>query len=704
MNPKFFDVKKEKQDAIINACLKIFAENGYKKSSTDVIVKEAGISKGLLFHYFESKKGAYQFIYDYSLKYMILELTQSVSKKERDFFEIQRTIEGVKTRVMKNYPYMQQFLDSIRFESHPDALLAIGEDRDVLRDTYNAIYRQADMTKFDDYIDVRRVIKMIGWMSEGFIKDKFRDPDPDLDEMNEEFSKYLLMLRDHLYKPSAKRTPMGLSQPSGTRSSYLTNNDTDSDLKTAASAASSDKKKADEEEEEPYVPGSLAGILLNARNTGESKPKDKKTDTVNKDNVMGYMKQEKSASSLLRELNKSPEQLSFEERLAIRDTSVFGVPAPKKKPKDEEAKEEEKDKAQDTKAADSTDKSDKSAEAAKTGTDASGSGSSTGSTDKTTDEKVQTGDAAKTSASGDKSSDQSADIHDKDTVIINAANAMNAAGAVDEDADITIAPGRDKSSDSGVTDEVADFLNKVSTGSVKIKKHDSENMVDHDGIKVKKITRSDLGEEDNTEGAGDREAQEIRNTFDDSYPQDDAYPQGDGYNGYGYGNGYGQGSMDPDMQDLSGQYYPQGEAAGGGYYPDQGQYGMGQGYDYYSGDLSYSPEDMAALAELYNNVNFDYGNDLNGNPGGYYEPQYDMNANTNEMPVNEVLAYRNAFTDQYMREEIAKNNAAGAQADGQDEYAEGAEDQNGKHKKKSFFGGLFGGKNKNDSGDGQGEG
>ena len=84
MNPKFFDVKKEKQDAIINACLKVFAENGYKKASTDVIVKTAGISKGLLFHYFESKKGAYEFIYDYSVKYMMLELTQSVRKTERE--------------------------------------------------------------------------------------------------------------------------------------------------------------------------------------------------------------------------------------------------------------------------------------------------------------------------------------------------------------------------------------------------------------------------------------------------------------------------------------------------------------------------------------------------------------------------------------------------------------------------------------------
>ncbi len=35
MNAKFFDMKKEKQDATINASLKVFAENGYKKASTD---------------------------------------------------------------------------------------------------------------------------------------------------------------------------------------------------------------------------------------------------------------------------------------------------------------------------------------------------------------------------------------------------------------------------------------------------------------------------------------------------------------------------------------------------------------------------------------------------------------------------------------------------------------------------------------------
>ncbi len=40
MNEKFFDLKKEKQDRMINAALKLFAENGYRRASTDEMVRK----------------------------------------------------------------------------------------------------------------------------------------------------------------------------------------------------------------------------------------------------------------------------------------------------------------------------------------------------------------------------------------------------------------------------------------------------------------------------------------------------------------------------------------------------------------------------------------------------------------------------------------------------------------------------------------
>lgn len=47
----------EKQEKIINAALKLFAEEGYKSTSTSKVAKEAGVSEGLIFRHFGNKEG-----------------------------------------------------------------------------------------------------------------------------------------------------------------------------------------------------------------------------------------------------------------------------------------------------------------------------------------------------------------------------------------------------------------------------------------------------------------------------------------------------------------------------------------------------------------------------------------------------------------------------------------------------------------------
>ena len=63
MNPKFFQLPEEKQQHIINAAYKVFAGNSYKKAPMSEIADECGISKALLFHYFENKKELYLFLW-----------------------------------------------------------------------------------------------------------------------------------------------------------------------------------------------------------------------------------------------------------------------------------------------------------------------------------------------------------------------------------------------------------------------------------------------------------------------------------------------------------------------------------------------------------------------------------------------------------------------------------------------------------------
>ena len=107
----------------------MFAGNGYEHASTDEIVKEAGISKGLLFHYFISKIGLYTFVYDYSVKYLLLELNTGVDKEETDFFKLTRQIKNCELQVMRTYPYLIRFLSESGREQNSEALEATREKR-----------------------------------------------------------------------------------------------------------------------------------------------------------------------------------------------------------------------------------------------------------------------------------------------------------------------------------------------------------------------------------------------------------------------------------------------------------------------------------------------------------------------------------------------------------------------------------------------
>lgn len=193
-------MKKEKQDRIINGALKVFALNGYKRASTDEMVKEAGISKGLLFHYFESKKGVYIFICQYSAKYLAMELSRAVGIQETDFFELQKQMELAKLRVMKNYPYMQHFLNQAFLETDEEAVTATEAEMDYASKVLQQIYAKADLSKFKETVDPSMVLKMTLFALNGLMNDYIKKEPLMLEALYEESAAYLDLLKDNLYK------------------------------------------------------------------------------------------------------------------------------------------------------------------------------------------------------------------------------------------------------------------------------------------------------------------------------------------------------------------------------------------------------------------------------------------------------------------------------------------------------------------------
>ena len=195
MNAKFFDLKKDKQDRMINAALKVFALNGYRHASTDDIVKEAGISKGLLFHYFGSKAGVYEFIYEYSVRYMLLELTTKVSRRENNLFEVMKQVELARMDAMKGYPYMQQFLNRCEQEDVSEALLVIEDKKELLDAEYERIESQIQFSHFAAGVDGHKLKKMMELTVKGLLAEKFREGTFQPEMLYAEIAEYMDMMK-----------------------------------------------------------------------------------------------------------------------------------------------------------------------------------------------------------------------------------------------------------------------------------------------------------------------------------------------------------------------------------------------------------------------------------------------------------------------------------------------------------------------------
>lgn len=172
MNDKFFDLPRVKQDRMINGAIEVFAKNGYKHASTDDMVKAVGVSKGLWFHYFGSKPGIYKFVYGYSVKYMLLEISTVVDENETDFFEITRQVELAKSRIGRNYPYMVLFINEAVTENDEGILAETEEDRKILEERISEIFKNADITGISDKNRREKLKRIITYMISGITREK----------------------------------------------------------------------------------------------------------------------------------------------------------------------------------------------------------------------------------------------------------------------------------------------------------------------------------------------------------------------------------------------------------------------------------------------------------------------------------------------------------------------------------------------------
>ena len=192
MNEKFFSLPKEKQQAILNAGYRVFSRNTYKKSPVSEIASEAGISKSLLFYYFQNKKELYLFLWETCMRITIKYLKKYGCGETEDFFEAMYRGLCAKIHLMEEYPDMGNFAVKVYYEKDPEISPEIQKTIVPFASlTSNTTVKKLDPEQFIPGLDLEMMYKDMFWASEGYLWEKSQNGSFDVNEVERDFLKLI---------------------------------------------------------------------------------------------------------------------------------------------------------------------------------------------------------------------------------------------------------------------------------------------------------------------------------------------------------------------------------------------------------------------------------------------------------------------------------------------------------------------------------
>ena len=196
MNDKFNSLSDERQKMIINGAMKCFSIHGYEKASMADIAKEAGVSKALLFHYFETKKKLFLYLWNLTAEKTRESLVTSDVEGDKDFFSVMEKGLKAKMDLARSWPWMAIFAVKAWYEDDPEVSPDITKSTDpyakVTGETLRLLYPDTD---FRDDLDIGVMYKDMYYMSEGYLWHEMQRGKIDPNKMEKEYMAFLKLWR-----------------------------------------------------------------------------------------------------------------------------------------------------------------------------------------------------------------------------------------------------------------------------------------------------------------------------------------------------------------------------------------------------------------------------------------------------------------------------------------------------------------------------
>jgi AcrR family transcriptional regulator len=154
--------RSRRQEAIIRAASKLFAELGYAGCEMERVAEEVKVAKGTLYLYFPSKEALFLAAVDWGMRQMQLEVARA-AEEERDAFErIARAIRAYLTFFAEHPEFVELIIQERAIFKHRKRPTYY-EYRDAARIRWRAFYQQLiDEGKLRADLEVEAILDTVG--------------------------------------------------------------------------------------------------------------------------------------------------------------------------------------------------------------------------------------------------------------------------------------------------------------------------------------------------------------------------------------------------------------------------------------------------------------------------------------------------------------------------------------------------------------
>lgn len=168
-------IEDKKKEKIINAALNEFALNRFKNASTDRIVENGNVSKGLLFYHFKNKRSLFEYLIKFSFEFIVNEYIDKIDMTEKDCIKRYYQQFEIKLNAYAKNKHVFLFLFSVHKHEGDNINIQnlIDTRKKIDNMTYVKLHAGVDLSLFREDILPEYIFHYIRWICEGYEKHLF---------------------------------------------------------------------------------------------------------------------------------------------------------------------------------------------------------------------------------------------------------------------------------------------------------------------------------------------------------------------------------------------------------------------------------------------------------------------------------------------------------------------------------------------------